>query len=315
METVSNKTTHTKTVSKKTTQKKTTQKVKVVGKQQYFNLSTGTVEEMQVTTFEERDYNFHKIWLKDFLNSIDMIGNQKTKLAFWIIDNITKENYLPYTYRQISEKSGISLGTVRDTMSILMNANFLKRLNQGTYLINSDIVFKGGRQARLNILHTYQNEGTDQKPLDLPKKIQNLRKSIEQLQFQLDKAVKTYENEKKKTALQMQIDKGDLLLESWRRELEELNRKEEAGEELILTPEEEAELQAFIEEEEAKEKEMLNHMTAEERQAYDKRQEQFLHEGRTFHNVQQRSAKTSTEGGFVPIPADTSQRPIQSSER
>ena len=38
-------------------QQTTKNKVKVIGTEQYINVATGELEEMQVTTIEERDYN------------------------------------------------------------------------------------------------------------------------------------------------------------------------------------------------------------------------------------------------------------------
>lgn len=135
--------------------KQTSKKVKIVGHAQYINAKDGTVEDFQVMRVEDRDFNFHKVWLEHIINSLDLIGNQKTRLAFWIIDNLDKENKLTMTYRQISEKSGISLDTVRVTMKSLMESNFLERINQGAYRVNPDVVFKGTRQGRLNVLYQY----------------------------------------------------------------------------------------------------------------------------------------------------------------
>lgn len=135
--------------------KQTSKKVKVVGQVQYMNMTEGTVEDFQVMRIEDRDFNFHKVWLEHIISSLDLIGNQKTRLAFWIIDNLDKENKLTMTYRQIADKSGISLDTVRITMKSLMDSNFLERINQGAYRVNPDVVFKGGRTGRLNVLYQY----------------------------------------------------------------------------------------------------------------------------------------------------------------
>ena len=69
--------------------KKTRKVVKVIGTQEYINKDTGQVEEMQVMRIEERDANFHKLWLGHILQTIDLIGNQKTRLAFWILDHLS----------------------------------------------------------------------------------------------------------------------------------------------------------------------------------------------------------------------------------
>jgi len=137
--------------------KQTTKKVKVVGTQQYINATDGTVEDFQVMRIEDRDFNFHKVWLSHIISSLDLIGNQKTRLAFWIIDHLDKENKLTMTYRQIAEKSGISLDTVRLTMKSLMESNFLERINQGAYRVNPDVIFKGGKTDRMNVLYQYHD--------------------------------------------------------------------------------------------------------------------------------------------------------------
>ena len=136
----------------------TTKKVKVIGTRKYINQDSGEIEDFQVVNIEERDFNFHKIWLNHIINSLDLIGNQKTRLAFWIVDNLDKENKLTMTYRQISEKSGISYQTVSRTMKSLIEGNFLHQINQGAYRINPNIIFKGTRYGRLNVLYQYNSK-------------------------------------------------------------------------------------------------------------------------------------------------------------
>ena len=135
----------------------TRKKVKVVGTETYIKQDTGEIKEMQLIDIEERDFNFHKVWLQHILNSIDLIGNQKTKLAFWIIENLNKENQLIMTQRKIAENTGISIDTVRLTMRALMDSNFLVKINSGAYMVNPDVIFKGGKTDRLNILIQYHN--------------------------------------------------------------------------------------------------------------------------------------------------------------
>ena len=133
-------------------------KVKIIGNKTYINRDTGEIEDFQVVNIEDRDFNFHKVWLSHVINSLDLIGNQKTKLAFWILDNLDRENKLTMTYRQISEKSGISYQTVSRTMKSLIKSNFLQQINQGAYRVNPDVIFKGNRNGRLNVLYQYNSE-------------------------------------------------------------------------------------------------------------------------------------------------------------
>lgn len=167
-------------MGKQQTQKKT----KVVGTQQFINVNTGEVEDFQVTSVEERDFNFHKVWMKNFINTLEIVGNQKTKLCFWIIDNLNKENQLCMTYRQIAEKANMSLDTVRVTMKLLLEADFLRRINMGCYVVNPDILFKGTRNGRLNVLTIYNDAEKQKQPeyeMSTDEKIESLQNTINDL--------------------------------------------------------------------------------------------------------------------------------------
>lgn len=133
----------------------TRKKVKVIGTETYIKQDTGEIKEMQVIDIEERDFNFHKVWLEHIIHSMDLIGNQKTRLAFWIIENLNKENQLVMTQRKIAEKTGISLETVRQTMKALMESDFIVKINSGAYCVNPDKIFKGGKTARMSVLINY----------------------------------------------------------------------------------------------------------------------------------------------------------------
>ena len=166
----------------------TRKKVKYVGTHEFIDAETGELKTMQVSDIEERDFNFHKVWMRNFISTLDIVGNQKTRLCFWIIDNLNKENQLVYTYRQIAEKTNISLETVRITMGILLDANFLRRQNQGCYIVNPDIVFKGGKDGRMNILNQFHD--AERVELSDAERLANVMKSIETMQKTMDRLVK-----------------------------------------------------------------------------------------------------------------------------
>lgn len=104
---------------------------------------------------EQRDFNFHKVWLRHLIEALDDISNQKLRLAFFIIDHLDKENKLVMTQRTLAAKSGISIGTVTATMKILQENNFLRKINSGAYIVNPDMLFKGKKGARMAVLFDY----------------------------------------------------------------------------------------------------------------------------------------------------------------
>lgn len=176
------------------TTKTTTKRVKCIGTERFINTATGVIEDFQVTQIEERDFNFSKVWIRNFVATLDLVGNQKTKLVYWIIDHLNKENQLIYTNRQLESETGISLKTVSITMKALQDANFLKKQSNGVYIINPDILFKGSKGARMNVLNQYSELGYQKIELSKEEKISNLQQSISTLQHQLDELLSDNKN-------------------------------------------------------------------------------------------------------------------------
>lgn len=160
----------------------TEKKIKYVGTEQYINARTGEIEDFCVTSIEERDYNFHKVWMRNFVSTLDIVGNQKTRLCLWIIDHLNRDNQLLYTYRQIATTANMSLETVRTTMKILLEADFLRRINQGCYIVNPDILYKGSRNGRMNILNQYHDTSREEIEISDEEKLNQLLKTIEKLE-------------------------------------------------------------------------------------------------------------------------------------
>ncbi len=174
----------------------TTKRVKVVGTEEYINTRTGELEQMQVTSIEDRDFNFTKMWMKNFISTLDIVGNQKTRLCFWIIDHVDKENRLIGTYRTIASKSGMSLDTVRITMKLLMDADFMRKAQNGVYVINPNLVFKGTRNARMNVLNQFTS--AEYVPLSDEERLDNLMASIAALTHRADELRRTIEKRNQK---------------------------------------------------------------------------------------------------------------------
>lgn len=174
----------------------TTKRVKVVGTEEYINTRTGELEQMQVTSIEDRDFNFTKMWMKNFISTLDIVGNQKTRLCFWIIDHVDKENRLIGTYRTIAIQSGMSLDTVRITMKLLMDADFMRKAQNGVYVINPNLVFKGTRNARMNVLNQFTS--AEYVPLSDEERLDNLMASIAALTHRADELRRTIEKRNQK---------------------------------------------------------------------------------------------------------------------
>ena len=144
---------------------KTTKKQKFVGYKILVDPETGETYPMQMNVMEDRDFNFHKVWLQHLVNSLDSISNQKLRLAFWIIDHLDRENQLIMTQRAIADATNMSTKTVNTTLKALCEAPegspaFLQRINSGAYRVNPEVIFKGSHSNRMGICYEYKEKET-----------------------------------------------------------------------------------------------------------------------------------------------------------
>lgn len=165
---------------------KTTSKLqKIVGTETYINANTGEVEEFQVTTLQDKDFNFNKIWLANVLQSLDIIGNKQMKVAFYLLDNLNKENMFIGSNRIVAEQLGFSLQTVSRTFVALQRVNFIKKVAGSVYIVNPDMLFKGSHKQRLNILNQYNKQ--EKAPLTDEQKLENLISTQQQISKEIAK--------------------------------------------------------------------------------------------------------------------------------
>lgn len=174
------------------------------------------------------DKGFAKVWLTDFMAKLDLIGNKKLSVAFWLIDNADrKTNYINYSLRQIAEKSGIGLSTVAETMKALQEADFIRRVNK-IYMLNPDVLFKGqSAYMRQGILTEYLIEGEIDKDMSPEEQIENLSKTISAMEKQKSKLMKEIVNIKNEQAKKFaEMESARLTIER-KKDLSE--KAEEAG--------------------------------------------------------------------------------------
>lgn len=146
-------TTRPKNTKPKSTSKKTTR----IGVEQYVNTKTGEVQQFNVIEQYDQDFNFDKIWLGHILDSLDLIGNKKIIVLNWLLKHKNKDNIVIGTQRKIAESANVSLPVVSETMQLLVKSNFIKAIQDGVYLINPEVIFKGKHGKRMDILLRYRS--------------------------------------------------------------------------------------------------------------------------------------------------------------
>ena len=133
----------------------TKKKTKVIGTKRYIDQDSGELVDMSVVETTSTDFNFEKIWLGHILQALDCLGSKKIKVVTWLLDNKDSKNNVIGTQRVIAEKAGVSLPIVAQTMKTLIAADVIKMVQNGVYMLNPDVIFKGDKQHRMNILIRY----------------------------------------------------------------------------------------------------------------------------------------------------------------
>ncbi|SDI51484.1 replication protein (RepL) [Pseudobutyrivibrio sp. 49] len=119
-----------------------------VGVQEYIDKISGELVPCKITKLIEKDYNFHKVWMTNLISSLEDIANQKTKVAYWILMHLNRENKLLYTQQEISAATGASIQTVNIVIKSLINADLIRQIGGGIYIVNPNTYFKGTTKAR-----------------------------------------------------------------------------------------------------------------------------------------------------------------------
>lgn len=146
----------------------TSRKIKTVGTETYVNVNTGELHEMNVVEVEDRDANFMKLWVSSILSAIDELSNQRMKIVFWLVNEAGKSrNVITKTTRELAEEIGVSRTTVVNTLQILESHDILRR-KVGVIFMSPDVVYKGTRGGRLEVLTRYNKLGASKKETESP---------------------------------------------------------------------------------------------------------------------------------------------------
>lgn len=148
-----------------------------ISREKLINSKTGEIEDVAVVRKYVKDYNFHKIWINDLMNILELVGNKKLTVIKHIIKHInTKDNTFTSTISAIeqdlnksnlSNKDKASRKTIERTLKMLQECNFMKKIHSGHYKINPDILLQGRANKHQKLLLEYYS--IDENPKEVNK--------------------------------------------------------------------------------------------------------------------------------------------------
>lgn len=134
----------------------------LIGSQKRELVDVQTGEQIFVDQITKRIYgtkNFWKCYLMDFLTVLGIIDSKQLDVFIFIVENTQQaNNTFIGTYKHISKSVGVSEPTIAKIMKKLQANNFIKKIQNGAWLVNPDILMKGNDSKRQILLSYYQSE-------------------------------------------------------------------------------------------------------------------------------------------------------------
>lgn len=129
-------------------------------KRELIDVQTG--EQIFVDQITKRVYgskNFWKCYLMDFLTILGIIDSKQLDIFIFIVENTNQSNntFLG-TYKHISKQTGCSSRTIAKIMKKLQENNFIRKIQNGAWLVNPNILMKGNDTKRQILLSYYESE-------------------------------------------------------------------------------------------------------------------------------------------------------------
>ncbi|MFI2801588.1 MULTISPECIES: replication/maintenance protein RepL [Bacillus cereus group] len=145
-------------------------------KRELIDKETGEVIHVdQVTKRVYGTKNFWKMYLMDFLSVLGIMDNRQLDVFIHIAENTSPSNNIFIgTYRSISKDVGVGVSTVTRIMKKLQENNFIKKKQNGVYIVNPNIMMKGNDTKRQILLSYYEEE----KPLNTIEVLRRKQKAL-----------------------------------------------------------------------------------------------------------------------------------------
>lgn len=124
------------------------------------DLETGeliTVDQITKRVYGSK--NFWKCYLMDFLTVLGIIDSKQLDIFIYVVENTNQSNNIFLgTYKKIAKDCQVSSATIAKIMKKLQEANFIKKVQNGAWLVNPNILMRGNDNKRQILLSYFESE-------------------------------------------------------------------------------------------------------------------------------------------------------------
>ena len=134
----------------------------LIGSRKRELVDTETGETILVDQITKRVYGtrqFWKVYLMDFLMVLGIIDSKQVDIFIYIVENTDpSKNIFIGTYKKISDDLQVSQPTIARMFKKLQENNFVRKIQNGVWLVNPNILMKGNDQKRQILLSYHESE-------------------------------------------------------------------------------------------------------------------------------------------------------------
>lgn len=132
----------------------------LIGTQKKTLVDLDTGEKILVDQITKRVYGtkqFWKMYLMDFLMILGIIDSKQVDIFIYVVENTDQSNNLFIgTYKKIAQDLHVSEPTIARIMKKLKDNGFVKRIQNGVWMVNPNILMKGNDTKRQILLSYYE---------------------------------------------------------------------------------------------------------------------------------------------------------------
>ena len=133
----------------------------LVGQKKRELVDTETGETILVDQITKRTYgtkNFWKCYLMDFCAVLGIIDSKQLDVFIHIAEHTNpSDNTFIGTYKDIARDVGVSQPTISAIMRKLQDNNFIRKKQNGVWLVNPNVLMKGNDHKRQILLSYYES--------------------------------------------------------------------------------------------------------------------------------------------------------------
>ena len=134
----------------------------LIGQQKRELVDRATGELILVDQITKRTYgtkNFWKCYLRDFITVLGIIDSKQLDVFIYIVENTQQaNNTFIGTYSKIAKDVGVCRQTIATIMKKLQENSFIKKVQNGVWLVNPNILMKGNDTKRQILLSYYESD-------------------------------------------------------------------------------------------------------------------------------------------------------------